>query len=43
MLYVSSAINARGAEEPLTARKVGEAVSSTLNVLASALDYPKSK
>lgn len=30
----------RPAEEPVTARKVGEVVSSTLGVLASALDYP---
>lgn len=30
----------RPVEEPVTARKVGEVVSSTFGVLASALDYP---
>ncbi|KAK7505474.1 hypothetical protein BaRGS_00003219 [Batillaria attramentaria] len=36
----SAGHEARPGEEPVTARKVGEAVSSTLGVLASALDYP---
>ena len=34
---------ARKTEETLTARKVGEVVSSTLGALATALDYPKSE
>ena len=38
-----TAYEASEKEETLTARKVGEVVSSTLGALATALDYPKSE
>lgn len=42
-LLCCTAYEAREKDETLTARRVGEVVSSTLGVLATALDYPKSE